>query len=536
MIEEGEKHEKTGSSWKKYQFPAFVVLIILFLAFFGYNSLFRIVNFSDPDTMNFVNIARNISTGRGIAQSTVGFNQPYFTYRDTAPIPLTVQPPLYPLLISLIAATGILFNLAGLTVSLLAFAAVLFLIYAICRRQFGNPAAYLCVFLAILYEPLHYFAATAFSEITGLMFLLLFFFLVTKAKGKSGKAGWLFLFAAGFSVGLAFATRYVLILPGLVGVVYLIREKNWKSGRLISFLLGGALPTIPVLVRNIMILGSPMPRLKPSMEGAAAILWDLVKAIGGTYAPESLVSQRIQLVLAFAVLAGLAFVLFKKYGKNSLNIVFIMEERYIYWLWAAIYIVGLFIQRSMSHFDTIDARFILMGTVPLVILLAGLAVGLLEGHPKAVTALAGVLVLVIFAREAYTTIDLPYADNSKAINNSANLSWIRDNTTSLDLIIGDNSVYVPFYFDYPEAVSYSPYPYTDYFTENNVKEIAETHCSKKYNIYLIIRVSQADDQEKWKSKFGDFLTGLVFHGENPAQSVSYIGDTGESVIYSVKCP
>jgi hypothetical protein len=528
--------EKTGTAWKKVQFPAFVTVTIVFLLLFGYNSMFRVLNFADPDTMNFVNIAKNITAGRGIVQSTLGFNQPFFAYTDQSPIPLTVQPPLYPLLTALVALTGIPVDLAGLTVSLVAFAVVLFLIYAISRRQFGTPAAYLCVFLAVLYEPLHNFPATAFSEITGLMFLLLVFHLITTANEKSGKTALPLLFAAGLAAGLAFATRYVLILSGVVGVVYMVKERRWQSGRLVSFLLGGALPVVPVLVRNVILLGSPMPRLKPSTEGIAAVLWDLVKAIGGTFAPDSLVSQRLQMILAFAAVAVLAFVLFKKFGKSSLNEVFIAKGRYLYWLWIAVYLAGLFVQRAMSHFDTIDARFILMATVPLVILLAGFAAGLLEKHPKIVTALAGVLVLAAFGREIATSVSLPYASQATAIQNSANLTWIRENTTRRDLVIGDNTVYVPFYFDYPEAVSYSPYPYTEYFTEKELKDATASRCSKYEHIYLIMRIGETDSEEKWNAKYGGFLTSLVFHREAENPSVQFVKDTGESMVFAVKCP
>jgi hypothetical protein len=242
------------------------------------------------------------------------------------------------------------------------------------------------------------------------------------------------------------------------------------------------------------------------------------------------------MILAFLALAGLAFAFYKKFGKASLNAVFLKDGRYIYWLWGVVYMAGLFVQRSMSHFDTIDARFILMGTVPLTILLTGFAVKLLENHPKVVIGLAGMLVLVVLGREVYTTASLPYASQTTAIQNSPNLSWIRDNTTSRDLIIGDNTVYVPFFFDYPEAASYSPYPYTEYFTEDALKDITASRCSKFDHIYLIIRTGETNDQEKWTAKYGGFLSGLVFHRETSIQSVRFVQDTGESVVYAVNCP
>jgi len=369
-----------------------------------------------------------------------------------------------------------------------------------------------------------------------LLFLLLFFYLLTKIKENGAASRFWMPFLCGLSVGMAFAARYVLILLLLVGVVFLVIEKLWKSGRLVFFLSGAILTSAPVLIRNYMIMGCLLPKLKPADENLANNLWDLIKAVWGTFLPDSLLSEKIQIIIGVTIGAIFVFLLISKYKKESLNVLFINEGRYIYWLWAGFYFTGLFVQRSYSHFDMIDSRFIFMGTLPLVFLCTGIALGFIRKNSMLINTLPVMLVLVIFGREIWTASVLPFTDRSTKIENSATLTWIRDNTTSRDLIIGDNSVYVPFYFDYPEAVSYSPYPYTYYFTETNVKEITETHCSTNNHIYLIIRVSQADKEERWKSRYGEFITSLVFHREDPVQSVRFIKDTGESVIYSVKCP
>jgi hypothetical protein len=66
---------------------------------FLFNTATRIGRFS-PDSMNYVNVARNIAEGNGITQPTLGFNQPRINPDDDIPAPLIAQPPLYPLLIS----------------------------------------------------------------------------------------------------------------------------------------------------------------------------------------------------------------------------------------------------------------------------------------------------------------------------------------------------------------------------------------------------------------------------------------------------
>src|SRR5438105_2159356 len=70
-----------------------------YLALFVFNAVTRTGRFS-PDSMNYVNVARNIKAGKGITQPTLGFNQPRISPYDAIPAPLIAHPPLYPLMIS----------------------------------------------------------------------------------------------------------------------------------------------------------------------------------------------------------------------------------------------------------------------------------------------------------------------------------------------------------------------------------------------------------------------------------------------------
>jgi len=83
-----------------------IIGILFYLGLFGYNSLTRTRNFSE-DSMNYIDVARNIERGSGITQSTLGFNQPRFLSDSEFPVPLTAQPPIYPLFIALTSQTGI---------------------------------------------------------------------------------------------------------------------------------------------------------------------------------------------------------------------------------------------------------------------------------------------------------------------------------------------------------------------------------------------------------------------------------------------
>src|SRR5687768_2425355 len=66
--------------------------------------------------MNYVDIARNIAQGRGIVQSTLGFNQPHFFTSLSPAGAFTSQPPLYSLAIAVVGSLGISFADAALPV------------------------------------------------------------------------------------------------------------------------------------------------------------------------------------------------------------------------------------------------------------------------------------------------------------------------------------------------------------------------------------------------------------------------------------
>ena len=85
--------------------------------------------------MNYVDVALQISSGKGIVQSTLGFNEPYlFQAGSRIPTPLVSQPPLYPLLIALLSRTGLSPVDAALVIPVLAYGTVLlFGIYSLQR-------------------------------------------------------------------------------------------------------------------------------------------------------------------------------------------------------------------------------------------------------------------------------------------------------------------------------------------------------------------------------------------------------------------
>ena len=142
------------------------------LAMVGFNSLYRSRNFGN-DSMNYVNVAREIQAGRGISQPSLGFNQARFAIGDPIPSPLTTQPPVYPLLIAALGKTWLSLPEAALLIPVVSYGIALLLAFSIARTAAGTGSALLMLGLLAHYPPLSYTAAVPLSEATGLVFLLM---------------------------------------------------------------------------------------------------------------------------------------------------------------------------------------------------------------------------------------------------------------------------------------------------------------------------------------------------------------------------
>ena len=88
-------------------------------------------------------------------QSTGGFNQPFYLSSDLdLPAAFTAQPPGYPLAIAFLSRLGIEAADAALVVSVLAYAAILLLVYLLGKRIGGSAAGAIALGAALLFVPL----------------------------------------------------------------------------------------------------------------------------------------------------------------------------------------------------------------------------------------------------------------------------------------------------------------------------------------------------------------------------------------------
>src|SRR5437773_5475183 len=123
-------------------------------------------NFSS-DSMNSVDVARNILAGRGIAQSTLGFNQPRLDPEGPIPSPLVSQPPLYPLLIAGLGILGLDCADGGLIIAAAAYGLVLLIGFRLVRDLYDERTAMLSLCGLVLYHPLRSASGFAWSDTPG---------------------------------------------------------------------------------------------------------------------------------------------------------------------------------------------------------------------------------------------------------------------------------------------------------------------------------------------------------------------------------
>ncbi len=216
-----------------------VLVGVAYVALFAANSLVRVRTFS-ADSMNYVDVARRVVAGNGLVQSTGGFNQPFYVSGDLdLPSAFTAQAPGYPLAIALLSRLGMNAADAALVVSVLAYAAILALVYLLGQRIGGSAAAAVALGAALLFVPLTHFGRAALSECLAVA-VVLFFFLaldwllerrpaeVPDESDRGRRPAWralLLPLSLGLLAGAAFGVRYSLWPLPLIGFAAL-----WLGG------------------------------------------------------------------------------------------------------------------------------------------------------------------------------------------------------------------------------------------------------------------------------------------------------------------
>jgi hypothetical protein len=524
---DGEDAASPDSGTVKF---TFILCFSVYLLLFWYASLYKHHQFS-PDSMNYVDVANNIVAKRGIVQSTLGFNDPRFLGDEKIPSPMVGQPPMYPILIALVSYFGVWVDNAALTISSAGYGLVLFGVYLLIRRLYYDQVAVISMAALVVYYPLYYVAGYAWSETLGLAFVVFSLWLLLIAEDQAGRSGHIILLA-GLLAGLAFATRYLFVSIVFVGIILLTKRENRYIGYNVVLYLGGFATVACLLIfRNVIVSQTLVGHVRnPSNVNVLDNVLAAGKVLVGGYL-DPVVPAVLQALLCFIVVSVFIIRMIRS-SDIFYNIIWLMlaRSRYVLPLWSIVYLVLLLIQRSRVHADPVNARLIVPAGIFLVVFVV--ATGL-QGKTRLMhIAILLVLIRIIIEMNIVTSYDNYSKEDT--ISSSERLLWLRDNTTSNSLVIGDDVVDIPFYLGLRDAVSFSPYPYTDYPDYYRLMNFVVQRCDKYDGVYLVMK-DVFNSYSAWENAFGAFIADLVVHRSDEYSAIAFKDRLDDGYIFQIEC-
>lgn len=526
---------------KKFAFLLVIIAgIAFYLAVFSFNSHTRNGQFS-PDSMNYVDVAKNIATGKGIAQSTLGFNQAYlFDGNSKIPAPFTSQAPLYPLLIAQLGRIGFSFKDAALLIPAAAYGAILLLAFLLSRNLYGKRTALLSLAFLLFYYPLTLISRSAWSESVAAVFLLLSFYLLVRSCQFAGiRAIVTSALFSGLSAGLVFSTRYALFPLIFIGILFLARElrdSRLRLAALFSYITGALLPIVLVLVHNLFSAGYLMPPILPSNRSWPENAVDAIAATFGNYCGKE--GWEIQAEIAVALIAVSVIVLTVQRRTRELAIVFVRQRHYLLTLWFLVFSVFMVYQRTVQHFDRLETRLLFPAGIVLILLIAALLVKAVDPWVKSSAVFQVILVLAILVasvQQVQITKDEPVMNVSAQLAKSDRFNWVADHTTNSDLIVGDDTIDITFFYGRTASVSFSDYPFTVHLTYENLKGFTDNNCNSYQHIYIVLRNYHSWPLDRQLYLFGQFITDVRESRLDAYPGIVLVIHLRDSDVFEVAC-
>ena len=496
------------------------------------------------DSMNYIDVARNVTAGEGLVQSTAGFNQPTFWERDFStdfpPRTRAGHNPGYSVLIAAAAeTTGLEHADAAFALGIVSYAAATTFVFLFAARLLGPGAG--LVAAAFFAHQLRWIFLRVWTE--PVVLAVLFAMLAVLARGATpARAA-----VAGLLAGGGLLVRGgMLPLLALGGVACLLADRYRVRLLLLfgagaSVAMAGALlgkghayppqttfadswfPHVPVGELVAMFLQRMFPDLA-ALAAFGACAWWQARRDGAPIVPGR---ARTGFLLAAAWVAGWSVFLVAA-RLVVLNDMF--DDRMLAPLRAVLAVgCALFLWRACAERQRQAVAVALFGAT-MLFGIAGDAVVLGDGERTQSVYASPARVLI--GRNVTARALPPNGDRSdfaRWILASPSRVWLGSNVTARDFVVGAGTTDLPYFFrrQVPTAVSFSPYPYFARISGTRFNALFLARCGRYEDMYLILsKLPRA-----WGGFARDLLTRAPAEPGTPAANFSLVADVEDGMIY-----
>ena len=535
-------HLPYGRHWES------AIAALLGLLFVGHVGVFgwRSITFDrqvSADSMNYIDVARNLSADEGLVQSAAGHNQPTFWAQDFSPhFPDKTRAghnPGYSVLIAAVAeVAGLEHAEAAFAIGPAAYAAALIFTFLFASRLLGTAAGLMAA--AFLAHQLRWIFLYAWTEPVVIALLLALLALLARGTPRRAAAG-------GLLVGIALLVRNSeLPLLALGGLAYVLGGDN----RLRQLLLYGGGASI-ALAGLMLGEGQAYPP-QIIVEAGEFPRRELSNVLGGLF------RQMRWDIAGLVLLAGCAWWRAVRDGQPI-----VPTRARSACLLAAAWVAGscvfLTAAQLVTVIDPIDERLLAPARAVTAVVSAllvwricperlrlSVAVAIFAATTALATAGDAIVqgdsgtAQLVYASSARVLVGrnmtariLPAngdrSDYTHRIANSPRRLWVGRNVTSRDLVVGARTMDLPYLFrqQVPVTMSFAGQPYSPEISGAKLNAIFLARCGRYDNLYLILRKLPL----RWGRFTLELLAGVPAEPGTPAVNFSRAADLPDSVVF-----
>ena len=520
------------------------IAVLLGLLFVGHVGVFgwRSITFDrrvTGDSMNYIDVARNLSAGEGLVQSAAGFNQRAFWAQDFSPdFPDKTRAshnPGYSVFIAAVAAaTGLEHADAAFVIGPAAYAAALIFTFLFASRLLGTAAGLLAA--AFLAHQLRWIFLRTWTE--PVVIALLLALLALLARGATPRRA----AAGGVLVGLALLVRSSFVPMLALGGLACLLGHGSRVRRLLLFAAGASIALAglllgeghayqPYLPRTTVAAGwfpdvfvSELWTLAAAAFLGACAWWRAVRE-GRPIVPDR---ARYGCVLVIAWIAGW-WVFLLAATRLVVMSSYVLDDRMLAPAAAVTSIASaLLVWRICPERLRLSVAVVVFAATTA---LATAGDAIVQGDNGTAQRLYASSARVLVGRNMTARILPADGDRSHYAYRIANFPhrlWVSRNVTPRDLVVGAGTMDLPYFFrqQVPATVSFSPFPEVSGAKFN---AIFLARCGRYDNLYLIL--SKLPRGVGADSRSTSWLEAPAEPGTPAANLSQMVADLPDSVVF-----